>query len=329
MTEGKTKDIVNWKNPSTASPVFIIGCQRSGTTLLRTILHAHSDISIGYECAFYKVLADKYFYGQCPISENLSEFIDDLYGVKRFNLWNLEKEFLYQKFLEIDVEKIDFSQAVLYIGEIYRQQNKPNASLIGFKNPNGIFHVPLIFQLYPSARVIHILRDVRGIYASEKKKRSKKETYDSAYHLWKVSQRYKRAVKTFDEFSGDSRVYTLLYSDLVQELEKTIAELLAWLNVSWDSKTLSYSQENKANEFTPEEELWQHGKTLEKPDISRVSAFYSELSSRELKAMELLCKHEIKRFSGDATLNFASVQGIPLVLESFNKRIKERLFKSK
>ncbi|HEV8165823.1 MAG TPA: sulfotransferase, partial [Actinomycetota bacterium] len=38
-------------------PIFIVGCQRSGTTLLRLILDAHPNISCGPETRFLEDLA--------------------------------------------------------------------------------------------------------------------------------------------------------------------------------------------------------------------------------------------------------------------------------
>jgi len=37
---------------STISPFFIVGCQRSGTTVLRLILNQHSKVAIPFETAF-------------------------------------------------------------------------------------------------------------------------------------------------------------------------------------------------------------------------------------------------------------------------------------
>ena len=137
--------VTDWRHPSEVSPLFIIGCQRSGTTLLRTILHSHPDISIGYECAYYKLLSDKY-YNHLSVTKNLNAFLDDLYRVKRFNLWNLDRELLYSTLEKIS-DNVSYPQVVLFIAELYRERHKPNASLVGFKNPNGIFHVPFIFEL--------------------------------------------------------------------------------------------------------------------------------------------------------------------------------------
>ncbi|MFW2439046.1 MAG: sulfotransferase family protein [Arenicellales bacterium] len=321
--------IQNWENTSSASPIFIIGCQRSGTTLLRTILHSHPDISIGYECAFYKLLAQKY---DCsiPINERLEEFIEDLYRVRRFDLWNLEKRYLRQEFLKIDRE-VSFSQAVLLIAELYRRENKPKASFVGFKNPNGIFHLPYIFDLFPNAKVIHIMRDVRGLLASEKKKRKRMsiDTYDAASCLWDVSQRYKRAVNTYVDYKNDDRVHTLFFHDLIQNIDETTARLSDWLNIDHHDLMLSYFKLNNEKKLTPDSELWQHKKTMEAPDRKRIDAFKNELDSSELRAVELLFKNEINRFSGVIEIQSISLKGVPLILKSFGTRaIKKFLINS-
>jgi len=40
----------------TRPPIFIVGCQRSGTTLLRLILDAHPNVSCGPETLFLVAL---------------------------------------------------------------------------------------------------------------------------------------------------------------------------------------------------------------------------------------------------------------------------------
>ena len=48
MTEGKNK--------ATHRPIFIVGCSRSGTSLLRSIIGSHSKIASGPETHFLKDL---------------------------------------------------------------------------------------------------------------------------------------------------------------------------------------------------------------------------------------------------------------------------------
>ena len=86
-------------------PLFIIGNQRSGTTLLRLMLTCNSKIIIPPECSFIIWLFDKYSNWKPLNSSNflkVTSFRDDLFECKKFETWhlskkNIQKEIMLQK----------------------------------------------------------------------------------------------------------------------------------------------------------------------------------------------------------------------------------------
>jgi len=305
-----------------ACPLFIVGAQRSGTTLLRTILHSHPDISIGYECAFYKILSGKY-YRNGSINDRLEAFLDDLFQVRRFDFWEIDRALLRAN-LAAHPGELAYAQAVLIVADTYRQAHKPGAKQIGFKNPNGILHLPFIFELFPKARVLHIMRDVRGVFASRKKKSNKYSGYHAAATLHEVMRGHRQALKARDHYRSDPRVHVLRYEDLVTKTEEVIRRVFEWLGTPMDDSVLNYHRLNTQNGLTPERELWQHGKTREAPDSSRIDAYRQELDPSELAALDLM-SGRWSRPSVDGGPGNKLYQGIPLAIQSqvigFNERM--------
>ena len=59
-------------------PIFIVGCPRSGTTLVSRILDSHSRIAIYNETHYYSIFGpDRHRYGDFRRSANLMRLIDD------------------------------------------------------------------------------------------------------------------------------------------------------------------------------------------------------------------------------------------------------------
>lgn len=314
---------IDWTQPESVRPIFIVGCQRSGTTLLRTILHSHPSLSIGYECAYYRLLSIKY--GQCAsVVDNLDEFLDDLYKVRRFCFWDLEKEFLRDKFKEC-THPVSYSQAVLFIAELYRQQHKPTSSIIGFKNPNGILHIPYIFSLFPQARIIHIIRDPRAVFASEKKKAIALGRYEPARLFWQVMRRHQAAMRVSQSYMNHEQVYNLSYESLVSEFKDSVAKLIDWIGVPESAEVYDYYKENKGQTLTPSSEMWQHSLTRQVPQNSRIEAFRTELNTAELKAVELFSIKSINNFEKKFLMNFSHLKGVPFIVRATSRHIGDKL----
>ena len=138
------------------SPFFVVGCPRSGTSLLRDTLRAHPAISIPPESHFiprlYSAWAD-------PNSDReasaLARRILSLQSVRKW---------------ELELEPSDFSSCRrfaeildLLFGDFARREGK---SRWGDKTPQYVGHIQLLNRLFPDARFIHIYRDGRDVVES-------------------------------------------------------------------------------------------------------------------------------------------------------------------
>lgn len=307
--------------PSSASaPLFIVGCQRSGTTLLRNILHAHPSVAIGYDCGFYRVLARKYENG-VRISTDLEEFLDDLYAVKRFDLWGVSRQRLADR-LRSESGVVCFADVIFIVLLAFSAETKPGAQIVGIKNPNGILHIDFIFKLFPRARVIHITRDPRGVLASEKKKQSHAGCYHVERALWQTFARSRAAMDAIKRFGDHDQVLRVSFESLVVDFEETVSSICEWLGVEVEPSVLRFYEEGQRHGYTPQSELWQHERTLQKPDSMRVGAFQEELTKAELRAIELLSKRSVSLLgSSEVLLGATHFHGVRLVWSSLMWKI--------
>jgi hypothetical protein len=236
-------------------------------------------------------------YGSGIIARDAETFLDDLLAVRRFDLWNLERGELRAAIFGPDTstktENVPYAEALRRIAVCYQQKEKPWATRFGFKNPNGIYHIDFILELFPEARILHMIRDPRGVLSSEKKKLTKEGRYKSKDMIWTVARRHRKMVQIAEAYEPDPRYLAIYYHELVTDFESTLEKVLDFLNLKFENEVRDYHLVAREGDFTPQKELWQHGKSLERPDPTRVDMFLTELSLRELSTIEMLCGHTL------------------------------------
>ncbi|MGD1805918.1 sulfotransferase family protein [Dapis sp. BLCC M126] len=193
----------------TQRPIFIIGCPRSGTTLLRLILDSHPNISCGPE----------------------TQFLEDLQTIVgrhwiRIERYGFEKNYWYQK-----------------IGDFFDSFQMEYAAKRGKKrwaekSPNYTMKLGFINALFPKSQFIHIIRDGRDVVASHRDRWGYKAGIRSI-RTWR--NHVKSAVK-FGKKSPKNCYYELRYEELVKNTEKTLLPLFEFLQEPWDANVLKYNE---------------------------------------------------------------------------------------
>jgi len=141
---------------------FVVGCGRSGTTLLRAVLDSHSQLAIPGESHFLTpMLDDRARYERDgEFEQNL--FLADLGESERFLLWGLSAEEVRDALAESN--SLDLPQAIRVLYAVYATcQGKPR---YGDKTPNHVLRIPLFAGVFPEARFVHVIRDGRDVALS-------------------------------------------------------------------------------------------------------------------------------------------------------------------
>ena len=119
--------------------------------------------------------------------------------------------------------------AVLAYGQVSSQITEETRYWIE-KSPYNEHYAGRIFEWWPEARCIHIVRDPRDNYASYRRKHS---TWSAEFFAanWKRST---QAGMQNQERFGAWRYLLLRYEDLAQAPEKTLQQLVDFLQIEWD-----------------------------------------------------------------------------------------------
>lgn len=154
-------------------PLFVVGMPRSGTKLIRDLLRGHSRIRISpVETNFLPRWAEEWHrYGDLSNRKNFSAFYR---RSLRFPYFLYMQEHTTTPTIAEDVwfaacrrfEPADVFEALVR----HDAGAPPGSDLVwGDKSPDYTEHVDLLAALFPSARVVHIVRDVRDYCLSLRK----------------------------------------------------------------------------------------------------------------------------------------------------------------
>jgi Sulfotransferase family len=223
-------------------PVFIVGCARSGTTLLRLMLSAHSRISISSEGAYiYRLRSRLASNGDMSDPRHLKRLHRDLVPL-------LEAE----RFLSIPsfdqlldwVEQFgaDVRSLITFYGTWQaRIQGKERLAWWGDNAPYHVYHVPFFNHLFPTSKVIFMVRDPRDTYASSKAA--------LGYDLHRAVGEWEKALldgALAESYLGPTRVRHLKYEDLGTTPRPRLQALCGFLGVEYEEAMLNYHHSDAA-----------------------------------------------------------------------------------
>ncbi len=222
MTGGPRKPI---------SPFFIVAVDRSGTTLLSSMLDTHSKIAIPYESKFItEMMAD----GRAKIEYSQPEKVRQLVaGI-------LESPYVAQWDRKLQIEDLDlgscrdFPSTVEAIYQAYAL--KRGKTIWGDKDPLYAGEVDVLYRLFPQARFVFLVRDGRDVASSILQRWWGPLDFINCIRYWE------RLVilghKMLSMLPSDS-VHYLRYEDLVSDPEGEIRSLCHFLGISYEKKMVT------------------------------------------------------------------------------------------
>ena len=200
-------------------PIFIVGCARSGTTLLRTMLNNHPLVAIPVESLF---MID---YLRAAQNRPIERFHQLVLHEFEFQEWQLDLTLS-------DLAPYQTVDTLLaYLHEQYAQQS--GKQIWGQKTPRFIRYGDLLKSTYPNARFIHLIRDPRAVAVSLTKSEVHRSNTYFAANRWlrDVQAGYDLKQRYPDD------VLEIKYEDLVhKKSQKRLFESYARISTSLMTK---------------------------------------------------------------------------------------------
>jgi len=231
-----------WTNPC----VFIVGCPRSGTTLLQRILDAHPLLAICPE-TFWVVYFFKKRIGLTPDGCVTPELVSRLLNYYKFYRMKAAKADL-DHLLSAE-RSISYSAFVTglfdHYGEYWR---KP---LVGDKTPDYVRNLPTLHSLWPRAKIVHLIRDGRDVCLSATNWKRKTDRLRSQFTTWEKHpvitaalwwEWHVRKGREDSRSVGPELYYELRYEALIAGAKEECARLCDFLSLGTDELMLKFHE---------------------------------------------------------------------------------------
>ena len=268
--------------------VFIVGMNRSGTTLLRMMLDAHPELTIPPETHFVPDLIK-------AVREDGSTPEDALEAMKSAREWGdfgfTDEEMLTRLRA---LPKLKPGAAVRTFYEAYmQQQGKPRW---GEKTPTYVQKMKLIQRALPEARFVHVIRDGRDVALSVLDRTVRDLTADDVARRWK-----KKITKAREDAPALEHYTEIRYEDLILDTEPVLRRVAEFCDLPWDDAMLSYHErsadrlkemaralpaDGRAKELSVERRMETHEMTTKPPSADRVARWRTQMGPEQRAAFE-------------------------------------------
>ena len=219
------------------SPIFLLGTKRSGSTLLRRIVNAHSQVTIpSPEWIFHFIYIPLYSYGDLKKNENIITLINDCLEIPLIrNFWNIKKS---AEEIISDLPERSFRGVYVTLFMLYMKNNP--TPFWGAKTPSNVFWSREIYSLFPKSRFIFLYRDGRDVSIDQMNAAWGPLNLYNACILW---DHYTQAMLNAKKILPTERYYEIYYEKLVNNPEGEIKALCEFLGLGFESAMLEFHKQ--------------------------------------------------------------------------------------
>lgn len=263
---GKSKNIV-----------LVVGCRRSGTTLVRTILEGHPQLLVHRdEPQFFLELFGLFGLGNICGSMAIEHVSQHPYCEPSVTPEALAKDPIPHN-LPLLVERY----LGVWDGGCGGRDNRRQLVL---KDPALVFHLDAAQKLFPESTVIHVVRDPRANVSSQRRRWPQ-------FSVWTCAMHWRRAVRAGRRWgrAHPQQYVEIQYESLVQEPEASIRSLCQALSLGFDESLLSFAHREPIYESGTEVGT----EVFTRPSASRLDLWKEWLSRDDVQLIEISCAQEM------------------------------------
>lgn len=268
---------------------YIIGIGRSGSTLLTTILNAHSKVKAIPEIPISIFFAAKYKNinkRNLTLEKQTAIYLSYIQKIRPLALVDLHaKQLFFDKTHYYDYES--FLQHVFAEFEIVKKKGATDQYVD--KNPFYTFHYKKLKKLSKDPKFIIIVRDYRANVLSRKSKPLNKPG-NIIYNAF----RWRFFFKEINKLSGNSDCLIIRYEDLVSSEVTEITKICTFLGLEFEPEMLTIRMLNHINHPVDDQKTKQfiskHFAGLAKPmQKDKIDAWKNTLSEKEIQDCDTIC----------------------------------------
>jgi hypothetical protein len=259
-------------------PLFVLGCGRSGTTMLRLMLDAHPDLAVPWESHFIvSVWKDRRRY-RTPSGYDAAHMVKDIAGSPMFGQWKVPDEILWRRINAL--ERPSFADVMDAVFMSYADSKGKRRW--GDKTPIYVRSIPMLAEQFPTARFVHVIRDGRDVALS----------YLSVpwgpSDIWLAARRWKQDVSAGRRHGASlpaSRYLEVRYEDLIRDPRAELERICALADLPFVEEMLEYHRDGSERLASPEAHRAYHA-SASKPPTAGLRDWRTQMSPRDVEAFE-------------------------------------------
>jgi hypothetical protein len=283
---------------------FILCTERTGSSLLCLMLNLHPEIISPSEEPFALYLYPNYHKIVTWTDEDIASYVDDFFLLAEKNMAlyftqraTFHAELLANKAILTYERIVKISYLNFYETD---QKNKSSVSVIVDKQIKYVYHLDAIQHIFPSAKYVVLVRDVRDNIVS---KSIRKLNWNK--HPFFLTAIWKGAYARMQALPENKRLI-IKFEDLIRSTETALQKICEFLSLEYDSKMKETTGvfENfvlsKKDLIDPEytEKLLRFHTGIRTPlDESKIGQYKAFLSQKDLRIIEGQCQNQLKSFS--------------------------------
>ncbi|MEL7357710.1 MAG: sulfotransferase [Cyanobacteria bacterium J06560_6] len=289
------------------SPFFIIGTERSGTTLLRLILNTHSRLAVPEEVGYFgfdfSQTIDVTQWENPGLSwEEYEQYVHNFLSSRKetfkdFELQDLEDTILKNK--EINLKK-PYQTSLSQFARLHGKQRW------GEKTPNNVFFVDILYQMFPKAKFIHIVRDPRSIVCSMNQDDFPWFSDDSVINALNWRKKFQAAKQLLEKNVPSEQRMLIRYEDLVANPEVSVKQICSFLNEAFEPDMLQFYRTSK--EFMLKSANNSHNRMANNPiSTESLKRWEKNLKASDIFGIDSICRKELKKLGYTSDLGKADI----------------------
>lgn len=271
------EDDIRMKNY--ANIFFIVGCGRSGTSLVKTLINSQNKVFIPNETFFYSSVAPKIRSLTMEVSiEKLPEF------------WWLKDMSLNLELIKNIYNKHDLPNSVdrVFIS-LLESLNIQNKEYIGEKTPTHFRVAKQLVNAFHGCKIIHVIRDPRAVLCSSKGQSVGSHTASGVISQWS------EAIQVHKQLVGLDNYMFLTYESLVRDPNHELEAAMRFISSGQEGYLpMDHTLTSNENQYSPEQV--QHLNTRKPIFVSSIFKWKEELRPSEVKLIESFCGEDMVTF---------------------------------
>jgi sulfotransferase family protein len=270
-------------------PFFIVGNDRSGTTMLRLILDRGPDAAVPPESMFLTDFAADLDAGEPRDAAATAELMRRVWEHPKVRLWELGTGPPAVPSGLVGEDAYRFIAAAPF--EAYAARH--GKARWGDKTPHYVHHVDQLLRLWPGARFVVLVRDGRDVALSLKRMPF------GPNNAWAAAQWWARGIRAGAraEREHPDAVITVRYEDLAERPADEVRRVCDFLGLSYSDDMLALEHVDPAR-IVPDQAAW-FPTLFDGINTSAVGRWRREMGARDRRIFAALAGAELAQLGYD------------------------------